>query len=275
MFYMQSTFFNAIRIEIKIILWYNDDNKYFFGGLSELRAYTDWNCRLLPMMSDLVSNPQETVEALTLLRDRFGLKRFYMMPEFDCQAESVPMFLLKRERAKKEVLALLPEDIRLEFSASSLLLPNLSKTPMLHKLHIPRTNDLAIRLSPFDDEAKVAPELNRMLYHTPYRIVFLSFEQCVSRFSSETVQRLLKQPNVAFQFNFSALDDPIVREILHNLVRKNKTVFFGTGINSLGKACYYEFDHYVSIAQNEFSDYERDVLFFPKQFPSKRARSLN
>lgn len=240
-----------------------------------MRAYTDWNCRLLPMMSDLVSNPQETVEALTLLRDRFGLKRFYMMPEFDCLAESVPMFLLKRERAKQDLLSLLPEDIRVEFSASSLLLPNLSKTPMLHKLRIPRTNDLAIRLSPFDDETKIAPELNRLLYHTPYRIVFLSFEQFISRFSSDSAQRLLNVPNVAFQFNFSALENPNVREILHELVHKNKTVFFGTGINSFGKACYYEFDHYVSIAQTEFSDYERDVLFFPKQFPIKRARSLH
>jgi len=239
-----------------------------------LRVYTDWNCRLLPMMSDQVTDPRETAEALTLLRDRFGLKRFYMMPEFDCQTESVPMFLLKRERAKQELSSLLPEDVRVDFAATSLLLPNLSKAPMLHKLRIPRTNDLAIRFSPFDDETKVAPELNRMLYHTPYRVLLMAFEQCVSRFSPETVNRLLTVPNVAFQFHFSALEDPIVCKLLHEMVRKNKTVFFGTGIKSLGKACYYEFDHYVSLAKNEFSDYERDVLFFPKQFPTKRTRSI-
>ena len=134
-----------------------------------MRVYTDWNCCLLPMMSDQVTDPRETAEALTLLRDRFGLKRFYMMPEFDCQTESVPMFLLKRERAKQELSSLLPEDVRVDFAATSLLLPNLSKAPMLHKLRIPRTNDLAIRFSPFDDETKVAPELNRMLYLTVSR----------------------------------------------------------------------------------------------------------
>ncbi len=240
-----------------------------------MRDYIDRNCRLLPMMSDPVTDPKETVDALVFLRERFGLKRFYMMPEFDCQTESVPMFLLRREHAKKEVQALFPEGIRVEFSATSLLLPGLSKTPMLHKLCIPHTNDLAIRISPFDDEYAIAQELNGMLYHTPYRILFQSFEQCILRFSSKTIERLLNLSNVAFQFNFHALENPEICRILHEIIRKCTPVFFGTGINSFGKACYYEFDHYIALAEKEFSDYERDVLFFPKQVLTKRTRRFN
>ncbi len=229
-----------------------------------MRAYTDWNCRLLPMMGELVANPQDSAKALLILKEKFGLTRFCMMPEFDCEKDSVANFLIRREKAFSELLPHISNEFHIRLGCAASVVSGLSETRDIRKLLLPKTNLLPIKLPYFPSE-ETPKELNRLLYHLPYRLLFLSFDSYLNFYPHEDLLRWVELSNVAFQFNYGAMDDPRAIEVLKRLLQRNATVFFGTGINSYGKACYYEFDHYIDLATQNFSEYECDLLFFPKK----------
>lgn len=223
------------------------------------------------MMGDLTTTPQDTVKALLLLKEKFGLSRFCMTPEFDCERDSVPAFLARRERAFSELVHLLPPDIKIMLGASVALLPGLSEERGLKKLLLPSTDELPIKLPYFSMLNDTSVELNRLLYHAPYRICLLSFDSYLNQYPEDDIERWINLGNVSFQFNYRALESPRARELLNRLLNRQATIRFGTELHSYGKACYYEFDRYVELASRYFSEYERDVLFFPK----KTAKSKN
>ncbi len=230
-----------------------------------MRKHIDWNCGLLPMMGDLITTPQDTAKALLLLKEKFGLSRFCMTPEFDCVQDSVAAFLARRDRVSSELLPLLPSDIKMMPGASVLLRPGVSQERGLKKLLLPTTDELPIRLPYFSMSNDASVELNRLLYHFPWRICFLSFDSYLNHYSKEEIERWSSLENVSYQFNYRSLESPEVRLLLRHLIDKNATIRFGTEIHSYGKACYYEFDRFISLANEYFTEYERDILFFPKK----------
>ena len=230
-----------------------------------MRVLVDWDCHLMPMMRELIANPKDTVRTLCFLRDRFELQRFYMMPEYDCRLESVSLFLLKREKSKRELNTILPQEFKLQYGATSLLFPGLFEQEGIHKLLIPKTAYLPIRLPLKAEESWVAVELNRLLYHVPYRILFMSFDRYRFYYPTDTVDRLLQLPKVAYQFSYQSLINEETRADLKTLIRRNAPIVFGTGLTSYGQACYYELDYYLKLAKQYFSEYEMDMLFFNKR----------
>lgn len=215
-------------------------------------------------MGDLVTNPEETVRSLCFLNEKFGLTHFCMMPEFDCKQESVSAFLIRREKSLGTIKDQLPSNIRISLGASVLMSEGISEEINLKKLLLPGTDLFPIQL-PYFPTGEIAAELNRLLYHFPYRILFLSFDSYLDFYSGGDIERWLNLPNIAYQWNYSALENSRAREMLKFLLSRNSTVLFGTGLRSYGKACYYEFDHYLSLASKHFSDYEIDRMFFPKK----------
>ena len=236
-----------------------------------MRAYTDWNCRLLPSMGDLITTPDDAVNAILILKEKFGLSRFCMMPEFDCATDSVASFLMRRENAFSCLKERLPQDVRVTLGVGALVLPGLSEEIGLKKLLLPKTDLLPIRL-PFFPSNETAKELNRLLYHVPYRLLFLSFDSYINFYPEEDLLRWIKLPNAAFQFQYSALENPQAIALLKHLLHQNAPIFFGTGINSYGKACYYALDHYLALAARHFNEYERDLMFFPKAHTLRSLR---
>ena len=230
-----------------------------------MRTFTDWNCDLLPMMGGLVTTPYDAAKALLLLKEKFGLSRFCMTPEFDCEKDSVASFIAKRERACSDLASHLPPDIKLLQGASVLLLPGLSEERGLKVLCLPTTDELPIKLPFFSMSNRSSVELNRLLYHSSRRICLLSFDSYLNCYSKDDIERWSKLENVSFQFNYRSLASPEVRLLLKHLIDRNATIRFGTELNSFGKACYYEFDHYIDMAKSYFSEYERDRLFFSKK----------
>jgi len=230
-----------------------------------MRKHTDWSCNLLPMMGDLMTEPHESAKALLLLKEKFGLSRFCMTPEFDCEHDSVASFLARRERACSELLPLLPSDVKILSGASVTLLPGLSEEQGLKKLLLPYTNELPIRLPFFFMSNNLSVELNRLLYHFPRQICFLSFDSYLKIYPKEDIERWINLNDVSFQFNYRSLEDPDVRALLKRLIDRKAMIRFGTELRSYGKTCYYELDHYLTLADAYFSEYERDVLFFPKR----------
>ena len=229
-----------------------------------MRVYTDWECRLLPMMGELISNPADSAKALSILKTKFGLTRFCMTPEFDCEKDSVASFLIRREKAFAELSQLISNEFRIRLGCAVLVVPGLSEVREIKKLLLPKTKFLPIRLPYFPSE-ETPKELNRLFYHLPYHVLFLSFDSYLNFYPYEDLLRWVNLPDVAFQFNYSAMEDPRAIELLKRLLQRNATIFFGTGINSYGKACYYEFDHYIHLASRHFNEYQRDLLFFPKK----------
>ena len=104
-----------------------------------MRAYSDWNCRLLPMMGDLIANPENSIRSMKLLKEKFGLSHFCMMPEFDCTQESISAFLIRRDRASKALQAGLPKDIKITLCGAALVSTGLSTEMGLQKLRLPKS----------------------------------------------------------------------------------------------------------------------------------------
>ena len=235
-----------------------------------MRIYTDWSCRLLPMMRDYLSNPRDSVEALNILRERCGITRFCMMPEFDCRLESVSGFLVRRERSMSEIRELLPAGFWIRAAGASLLCPGLSETVGLHKLYIPSTSYLPLRLPFQQNQPWAAVELNRLLYHTKHQLLFLSFDLYSVFYPSDLFKRLLELPGAAYQFSYQSLILPEIQTVLHKLIQRNAPILFGTSVNSVNKACYYEFDYFLQTAAEQFTTFERDALFFQNRIYRKR-----
>lgn len=145
-----------------------------------MNLLTDWNCHLLPMMGEWIASPRDAREAMVRLHARTGIRRFCMMAEFDFMRESLPCFLLERDRAMRELSQVLPHGVRIFAGGYLRLRPGVSEVVGLTKLCIPRLGLLPVLL-PWNgmtqDEAK---EWNRLLYHTPARPMIMEADHFVS-----------------------------------------------------------------------------------------------
>lgn len=226
---------------------------------------------MLHNMRDLTLRPEQAAEALRALRDRCGFRDIYLTPEYDCELESVPMFLLRRDHALRELRELLPQDCRVHAACCAVLRPGLSQTPALHRLRLPGTDCLPLRLPFLPDQPGIPQELNRLLYHSRYRLLLMSFDSYAAFYSPEALERLAALPRTAYQLGYQALIHPPMRRLLKAMLSLGAPILFGTGVNSLQKACYYEFDAYIRAAAEAFSEPEREVLFFRSRLPHIRS----
>ena len=135
----------------------------------------------------------------------------------------------------------------------------------LHRLRLPKTDYLPVRLSLSKDADARLFELNRLLYHFPLKLLFLSFDQLTATIDQEALDRLLALPGVAYQFSYQSLTNPKIRDILRFLLRKRAPILFGTEVSAPLDAAYYELDSYLECAQREFSRFEYEALVFQKK----------
>ena len=230
-----------------------------------MAVYYDWDCRLLPAVGELISKPNEAAESIILLKEKFGIRQVYLMPTFEAETESIPLFLLRRERAMKAIRSLLPSDIHLHPAATSLLTPGLLGERSLGKLRIPATDYLPVKFPFVYDWNEVMTSFNQLLYHSPYRLLLMEFDALTDFYPREEIQRWCCLSNVAFCFRYQSLEKPEIRELLKLLIQRNAPICFGSGLNSYKKACYYQLDHYLALADRYFTSYEKSVLFFNKK----------
>ncbi len=203
---------------------------------------------------------------MELLAERYGVKRFRMMPCFEPALESVPLFLLRRERAVQAVSEHLPSSLRIKPCAAAMIAPGLSKTPSLGRLRLTRTPFLPIRFPLVRiDRQSIAVELNQLLYHTRYRLLFMEFDALEDFYPREDVLRWSRLPTAAYSFRYSALLRESSRELMREMLSRGAPVVLGTGLNSFGKACYFEMDHYLSVASHHFTLGELDRLLYGQQ----------
>lgn len=235
-----------------------------------MKLLTDWNCHLLPMMGEWIAAPWDAREAIIRLHARTGIRRFCMMAEFDCTQESLPCFLLERDRAMRELTQVLPQGVRLLAGGYLRLRPGVSETAGLLKLCLPKLDLLPVLLPWNGMTQEDAQEWNRLLYHTPARPMIMEADHFINEFPKADTDRLLRLENVVYQFNYLSLKDPKIRDALRILMRRNATVLFGTSVNTPGSAAYYDFRSATDLAEADFGKVTLEALLTMKPTDARR-----
>lgn len=206
-------------------------------------SYVDWNCRLLQS----ALSPTETVTALQEMKDRFGFRRFCMMQDFYANTESASAFLIRQKRKLQEVKTLLPRGTQVRGAACVHFYQGLSEVADLDRLAITseRLLPLQMPLTEYDDWIDL--ELNHLLYKKKITPLFLSFELCMVLYPKEIIEKLLRIPMAAYQFNYKALQSPETCRAIFKLLSKS-TVLLGSAINTPEKIPFYEHAYYLESA---------------------------
>lgn len=218
-----------------------------------MNCLSDWNCRLIPYADPLLENRDDLQTAFLHCTEQFGIKRFCLMPEYNSRSESVSLFLLRQERMRERLSGLLPKGSRARVGVSVPLCPGLHETLHLGRLCMKGSHCLPIQLPIGPYEEWMDLELNRLLYRSKHRLLFLSFDRFPIFYSADILERLMRIPHAVYQFSYRSLTDPRACVLLRELYDKNATVLFGTGMDSLEKACFYEMDHYLEAGQKTLS----------------------
>ena len=226
-------------IDEGVKIWYN------IGIIKKeciMEHLVDWNCRLLPEMRGLVSDSNESIEAMRMLYERFGFTHFHLMPEYDCTREPVSIFMLRYDRAIKKLQANVNlKEFHIRFHPCVMMAQDLHLTEGLEKLLIKNGNYLHIHLPISEYADWIDFEINRLLYKRNFNLWFTSFEQCVLLYPSEVLERLLNIKGSVYQFAFKSLSNPKVAQAIKKLVKSNRTVLLGTAVDCLERA--YQFDY--------------------------------
>lgn len=213
-----------------------------------MKQLIDWNCHLLPLMGEWICAPSDAREALIRLNARTGIRRFCMMAELDCEHDSLPCFLIERDRAVRELRAVLPDGFRIIPGGYIRLRPGVSGIRNLSRLFLPQNGMLPVLLPWNGMTAEDAVEWNRILYHVTATPLIMEAEHFLTGYKREDAERLMQLKNVAYQFNYLSLADPKLRAAIQSIAGRGATVLFGTGVASPGAAAFYDFESAVAAA---------------------------
>ncbi len=204
-------------------------------------VFADWDCRLSRLLvSDDSSAQAEAREAVSYLSDHCGIRFFAMTQDYDCRREPVSHLLLRKGRYEECFKRIFPsgsQSISVRPFVRAVLVPGLHQTPALERLLVSSRGYLPLVMPATTDSDWIDEELNRLLYTAKYsRLILASFEICMLLYSPEMIERLLRIPELIPQIGYRACSEPAIRRLLERMERQNRTVLFGTGVNSLQKA---------------------------------------
>ena len=224
--------------------------------------FVDWNCKLFPTARNGILTLQDSLETMQFLYQRDRISSFCLMTEYTVSYGSVAAFLLLRDQAFRQLKAQCPKHLKLRLATSTPIFPELHQLADLELLLLneDRLLPLTSPLAPYEDWIDV--ELNRLLYYSNIRPLFLSFDLTVKLCSEEVLQKLLRISNAVYQFNYRSLTDERARSVIASLLRgnSNATVLLGTSIDSLTRASFYETEYYLQCASDYFLPSEFQTL---------------
>ncbi len=207
-------------------------------------------------------------KALSLMKERWGLDRFYMPRLYDPDRYSIPLFCARIKDAEKRIKSMAPQGTSCSLVPLVLAVPQLWEVPDLDRLLFHKSNRiLAIRLPTGDLRDWVEPEISRLLYKRKYRLWFHSFEYAVLCYPEETILRLSRIKDGIFSFGYRSLCQEKILHVIKAMLQNNATVLLGSGIVHLDKIYYYEFDAYLEEARRYLGD-----LLFGRLMMSNRIR---
>ena len=211
--------------------------------------YVDWSCRMLPKLNTELLDAKQAADAIKEISVRFGFSHLAMVAEYDCVQESVPLFLLRANSSFQKLRAELGKTVSIKPFYRAILLPGLYETADLDRLLLPHTKLLPICFPIGTYQDWMDLEINRLLYKKKYRLLFTSFELAILFFSIEQIHKLMRISGAVFQFNYKALTDPAVCQIIKLLLDQDATVLLGSSLTSPEKAYFYDLDFYLQEVQ--------------------------
>lgn len=211
----------------------------------------DWCSGLSSVIRD---TPDQLPLVLQIMKDQFQITQHCLVTEYDATRESVRSYLLRQKRLLDLLQNYDVPDHRLKPITRVLLTPRLYETQDLHKLLFSRDHLLCLRFPISSYEDWMDLELNHLLYKRKLRLCFSSLELAVILYPKEVIEKLMRIQGAVFQVNYRALADPKICRVVQQLIKQNSHVLLGTGIDSLDKIWYYEFDYYMEAACNQLSD---------------------
>lgn len=216
-----------------------------------MQYYVDWCSGLASVMRD---SPEQLEFTLQTLKERFLMTRHCLITEYDATYESVGAFLLRHRRMTEALQSYSISDHRLRFAIRVLLTPDVYETADLERLLFSREKLLCIKLPVSSYEDWMDLEINRLLYKRKMRLCFSSFELAVILYPREVIEKLMRIQGAVFQFNFKALAEPRICDVVQRLIKQNTHVLLGSGIDNPDKIWYYEFDYYLDAAREMLSN---------------------
>lgn len=220
-----------------------------------MTTLTDWNCQILPSEWVEGRSPQRISLALERMHQAFGISQFYLRPQYDAVRESVAAFLHRRERIKESLVPHLSPSVSVLIGASVTLSPAICEIWEIGKLLADRST-LPILLPMCSYADWIDRELNRLLFQRRLRPLFLSFERAVILYPEEAIERLMRIKGAAFQFSYRSLQETKILNVIKSLLKEQKTVLLGTGLDSPEKIGLYELPYYLDCAKRFFDERE-------------------
>lgn len=219
--------------------------------------FIDWSCRLANTADD--TRLQEAARTMKLLSERFRVTHFCIMPEFNADLQSVPMFLLRVERTLELLRRRLPSEIKVRALPRAYLTEGLHRTQHLNRLLFSAQRYLPLLLPLGSYEDWMDREINALLFQNKYRLMLTSCELIRTLYPAEIADKLFRIQNAVYQFHFHSFTDETAVQDVRLLLSRGQTVLMGTGLKSLSDAYYYEFSHYQETATKKLSaaEYQR------------------
>ena len=236
-----------------------------------MNRFTDWNCGLLPIGLELIGNAQDAASGIKILSERTGMRRFCFLPAFDPQEESLSAFLLKRDRAIRELSGLLPSCFQL-IPAARMNLPSdglLPNDPKLKKLCIPGTDCLPVTFFLWDDPGETENRLAKLVRHSGFSILLPSAERILSTFPQDVSERIFRLPGMVYQFSYSALREEKILKLLDQLLCRKAPVLFGSSVETPAQAARFDLAFELEPARAHFDRLSFERLFYSDLIPKQ------
>ncbi len=221
---------------------------------------TDWNFQIIPpLVGDLSSGISLSVSAMQTSFDRFGVRKFLLLALYDPRLP-LSLHLLKRSSYCKLLQKQLPKPLILQTASRTILREGLSGNDALKRLCHKQSGFLPLCLPISAYEDWIDAELNRLLYRSHQKLLFLSFEQALILYTQNVIEKLLRIEHAAFEFGYRSLSDPRVVRTIKCLLNAKKPVLLGTGCNQIDKYLSDDLLCDLDAAKALFSKPEWDAL---------------
>lgn len=230
--------------------------------------WIDHNCQLLPSATNGIVTAAACIDALTLLRDQHQFSGFRLTATYDLYREPISVFLLRQSKLVKEISEIAPKTLNISFATQARLYEGLSSENGIELLSFPRHGYLPIFLPLSSCEDWIDLEINRLLYQNGFRLLFMNFELYLILYPDQVIEKLLRIPSAAYQFNYKSLCQGHVCKVIKELLQKKVPVLLGTALNQTDKIYFYEQKTYLEAARLTFSPIEyQQLLYWNHHFP--------
>lgn len=235
-----------------------------------MKLITDWNCRLLPGFPDQAARAEDAADALTVLWEDLGVKRFCFFPVFDPETDSIPAFQIRENRALKALQSLFHFPAVFLLSASVRLVPGLAEYRGLNRFLLPKTDYLPVAL-PLSPDRTTENTLADLARHAPFRLLVTNAHLLPVFYPEPLLERVSRLPGLAFQFSFQALAEPQTGLFRDLLLARRVPILAGSGVRSPEQARRMVTEACFTSLQSRFSPSDLEKMLFGGQLYRKRA----